>query len=97
MLLRAQEAAIGAVKPGQKLCDVYKSATAVVEKEAPELLPHLTKNAGAGIGIGASGTGIGIGATGGVRAQGTRCSNGRPKPSFFIRLVVYPCKSALCF
>ncbi|GJP78485.1 hypothetical protein CLOP_g8779 [Closterium sp. NIES-67] len=51
VLLRAQEAAIAAIKPGTKLGDVYRAAVAVVEREAPELVAHLTKHAGTGIGI----------------------------------------------
>ncbi|CAI5939892.1 unnamed protein product [Closterium sp. NIES-64] len=51
VLLRAQEAAIAAIKPGVRLGDVYRAAVAVVEREAPELVPHLTKHAGTGIGI----------------------------------------------
>ncbi|CAI5970555.1 unnamed protein product [Closterium sp. NIES-65] len=43
VLLRAQEAAIAAIKPGVRLGDVYRAAVAVVEREAPELVPHLTK------------------------------------------------------
>ncbi|KAL6650517.1 hypothetical protein ACP70R_009442 [Stipagrostis hirtigluma subsp. patula] len=50
-LLKAQEAAISALKPGNQMSAVYQAAVAVVEKNAPELLPHLTKSAGTGIGL----------------------------------------------
>ncbi|KAJ6809960.1 FACT complex subunit SPT16-like [Iris pallida] len=51
VLLKAHEAAIGALKPGNRVSSAYQAATAVVEKEAPELLPNLTKSAGTGIGL----------------------------------------------
>eukprot|EP00897_Mesotaenium_endlicherianum_P010392 jgi/Mesen1/9381/ME000610S08682 len=51
VLLRAHEAAIAALKPGNKLCDAYKGAVACLEREGPELLPYLTRNAGTGIGL----------------------------------------------
>ena len=52
LLLKTQEAAIAAIKPGVRLCDVYAAAVTVVREEAPDLLPKLTKHAGAAIGIG---------------------------------------------
>ncbi|KAI3823750.1 hypothetical protein L1987_05191 [Smallanthus sonchifolius] len=51
VLLKAHEAAVGSLKPGNKASDVYKAALAVVEKEAPELTSNLTKLAGTGIGL----------------------------------------------
>nr|XP_043628802.1 FACT complex subunit SPT16-like [Erigeron canadensis]XP_043628810.1 FACT complex subunit SPT16-like [Erigeron canadensis] len=51
VLLKAHEAAIAALKPGNKASDVYKAALAVVAKEAPELTANLTKAAGTGIGL----------------------------------------------
>lgn len=51
VLLKAQEAAIGALKPGNKASAVYLAALAVVEKEAPELVGNMTKTAGTGIGL----------------------------------------------
>ncbi|XP_076957772.1 FACT complex subunit SPT16-like [Bidens hawaiensis] len=51
VLLKAHEAAVGSLKPGNKASDVYKAAFAVVEKEAPELTSNLTKSAGTGIGL----------------------------------------------
>ncbi|KAF3327038.1 FACT complex subunit SPT16-like protein [Carex littledalei] len=51
VLLKAQEAAIGAVRPGNKVSAVYEAAVSVVEKEAPELVQNLTKSAGTGIGL----------------------------------------------
>ncbi|XP_050231916.1 FACT complex subunit SPT16 [Mercurialis annua] len=51
VLLKAQEAAIGALKPGNVLSAAYLAAVAVVKNEAPELVPHLTKSAGTGIGL----------------------------------------------
>ncbi|XP_076914841.1 FACT complex subunit SPT16-like [Bidens hawaiensis] len=51
VLLKAHEAAVGALKPGNKASDVYKAAFTVVEKEAPELTSNLTKSAGTGIGL----------------------------------------------
>lgn len=50
-LLKAHEAALGALNPGNKASSVYKAALAVVEKEAPELTSNLTKSAGSGIGL----------------------------------------------
>uniref|UniRef100_A0A7N0U852 FACT complex subunit n=1 Tax=Kalanchoe fedtschenkoi TaxID=63787 RepID=A0A7N0U852_KALFE len=51
VLLKAQEAAISALKPGNKSSDAYQAALSVVEKNAPELLANLTKSAGTGIGL----------------------------------------------
>ncbi|KAM0895903.1 hypothetical protein ACQ4PT_023555 [Festuca glaucescens] len=50
-LLKAQEAALAACKPGNQMCAVYQAAVAVFEKNAPELLSHLTKSAGTGMGL----------------------------------------------
>ncbi|KAJ8755334.1 hypothetical protein K2173_019132 [Erythroxylum novogranatense] len=51
VLLRAHEAAISALKPGNKVNAAYQAALSVVEKEAPDLVPNLTKSAGTGIGL----------------------------------------------
>lgn len=51
VLLKAHEAAIGALKPGNKVSAAYQAALSVVEKEAPELVPNLTKSTGTGIGL----------------------------------------------
>ncbi|XP_043700747.1 FACT complex subunit SPT16-like [Telopea speciosissima] len=51
VLLKAHEAAISALKPGNKVSAAYQAALSVVEKEAPELAPNLTKSAGTGIGL----------------------------------------------
>ncbi|CAN4117731.1 unnamed protein product [Withania somnifera] len=51
VLLKAHEAAIGALKPGNKLSSVYQAALAVVERDAPEFVSNLTKYAGTGIGL----------------------------------------------
>jgi nucleosome binding factor SPN SPT16 subunit len=50
-LLKAHEAAVQQVKPGNQMCAVYQAAVAVIERDAPELLPNLTKSAGTGIGL----------------------------------------------
>uniref|UniRef100_A0A2P2QKX5 FACT complex subunit n=1 Tax=Rhizophora mucronata TaxID=61149 RepID=A0A2P2QKX5_RHIMU len=51
VLLKAHDAAINALKPGNKVSSAYQAALSVVEKEAPELVPHLTKSAGTGMGL----------------------------------------------
>ncbi|XP_048226009.1 FACT complex subunit SPT16 isoform X3 [Ricinus communis] len=51
VLLRAQEAAISALKSGNQVSAVYLAALSVVEKDAPELAANLTKTAGTGIGL----------------------------------------------
>ncbi|MQL95550.1 hypothetical protein Taro_028222 [Colocasia esculenta] len=51
VLLKAQDAAIAALRPGNKVSAAYQAATSIVEKEASELLPNLTKSAGTGIGL----------------------------------------------
>ncbi|KAJ8447121.1 hypothetical protein Cgig2_022850 [Carnegiea gigantea] len=51
VLLKAHEAAIGALRPGNKVSAVYQAALAVVERDAPELVGNLTKSAGTGIGL----------------------------------------------
>ncbi|GAB4855678.1 FACT complex subunit spt16 [Ancistrocladus abbreviatus] len=51
VLLKAHEAAIGALKAGHKVSAVYLAALSVVEKCAPELVGNLTKSAGTGIGL----------------------------------------------
>ncbi|KAM7259484.1 hypothetical protein ACFE04_015225 [Oxalis oulophora] len=51
VLLKAQEAAIKALVPGNKLNAAYQAALSLVEKEAPELVQYFTKSAGTGIGL----------------------------------------------
>ncbi|KAF7840699.1 FACT complex subunit SPT16-like [Senna tora] len=51
VLLKAHEAAIGSLRPGNKMNAAYQAAVSVVEKDAPELVSNLTKSAGTGIGI----------------------------------------------
>ncbi|XP_042483515.1 FACT complex subunit SPT16-like [Macadamia integrifolia] len=51
VLLKAHEAAIGALNPGSKVSAAYQAALSLVEKDAPELVANLTKSAGTGIGI----------------------------------------------
>lgn len=51
VLLKAQDAAIAALKPGNKVSAAYQAAVSVVEKEAPEFISNLTKSAGTGIGL----------------------------------------------
>ncbi|KAK4742442.1 hypothetical protein SAY87_000443 [Trapa incisa] len=51
VLLKAQEAVISLLKPGTKLNVAYQAAVSVIKKDAPELLPYLTKSAGTGIGL----------------------------------------------
>lgn len=51
VLLKAYDATVGALKPGNTISAAYQAAVAVVEKEAPDLLPNLTKSAGTGIGL----------------------------------------------
>lgn len=51
VLLKAHEAAISLLTPGRKLNAAYQAAVSVVKKDAPELLPYLTKSAGTGIGL----------------------------------------------
>lgn len=51
VLLKAHEAAINALKAGNKVSAVYQAAYSVVEKDAPELAANLTKSAGTGIGL----------------------------------------------
>ncbi|ONK78791.1 uncharacterized protein A4U43_C02F22470 [Asparagus officinalis] len=51
VLLKAHDAAIAMLKPGNKAGAAYQAAVSVVEKEAPELLPNLTRSAGTGIGL----------------------------------------------
>ncbi|KAK6159772.1 hypothetical protein DH2020_003153 [Rehmannia glutinosa] len=51
VLLKAHEAAILALMPGNRASAVYEAAISVVERDAPELVPNLTKSAGTGIGL----------------------------------------------
>ncbi|XP_078436133.1 global transcription factor C [Wolffia australiana] len=62
VLLKAQDAAIGALKPGNKVSAVYLAALTVVEKEAPEFVPNLTKSAGTGMGLEFRESGLGLNA-----------------------------------
>ncbi|KAL2347869.1 hypothetical protein Fmac_001869 [Flemingia macrophylla] len=51
VLLKAHEAIISSMKPGNKLSAAYQTAVSVVERGAPDLISYLTKSAGTGIGI----------------------------------------------
>ncbi|KAJ1379296.1 PH-like domain superfamily [Sesbania bispinosa] len=51
VLLKAHEAVIGSLKPGNKLSAAIPAAVSIVEKDAPDLVSNLTKSAGTGIGI----------------------------------------------
>lgn len=51
VLLKAHEAALLAMKPGKKVSAVYEAALAVVERDAPEMVPNMTRSAGTGIGL----------------------------------------------
>ncbi|KAM5560720.1 FACT complex subunit SPT16 [Rosa sericea] len=51
ILLKAHDAAISELRPGNKASSAYQAARSVVEMEAPELAPNLTESAGTGIGI----------------------------------------------
>ncbi|MCL7024190.1 hypothetical protein MKW94_007488 [Papaver nudicaule] len=51
VLLKAHEAAIGALKAGSMVSAPYEAALAVIKKDGPELVPNLAKTAGAGIGL----------------------------------------------
>ncbi|KAL7235426.1 hypothetical protein ACSBR1_018840 [Camellia fascicularis] len=51
VLLKAHDAAISALKPGNKAGAAYEAALSVVEKDAPELVANLTKSTGTGIGL----------------------------------------------
>ncbi|PIA25479.1 hypothetical protein AQUCO_11400033v1 [Aquilegia coerulea] len=51
VLLKAQQAAIDALKPGNKVSAAYQAAFSLVERDAPELIQNLTKSAGTGIGL----------------------------------------------
>ncbi|KAK1374081.1 FACT complex subunit [Heracleum sosnowskyi] len=51
VLLKAQEAAINALKPGRKASAAYQAALSIVEKEAPDLAANLSRTAGTGIGL----------------------------------------------
>ncbi|XP_071723196.1 FACT complex subunit SPT16-like [Rutidosis leptorrhynchoides] len=51
VLLKAHEAAINALKPGNKVSASYEAALSVFQSDAPEFIPNLTKSAGSGIGI----------------------------------------------
>lgn len=62
VLLKAHEAAISALKPGNKASAVYQAALSVVEKDAPELVANLTKTAGTGIGLEFRESGLGLNA-----------------------------------
>lgn len=60
VLLKAHEAAIAALRVGKKVSDVYQAAVVVVEREAPELIPNMTKSAGTGIGLEFRESGLGL-------------------------------------
>ncbi|CAI0465618.1 unnamed protein product [Linum tenue] len=51
VLLKAHEAAISALKPGNPVSAAYEAARSLVKSESPDLVAHLTKSAGTGIGL----------------------------------------------
>ncbi|XP_052192942.1 FACT complex subunit SPT16-like [Diospyros lotus] len=51
VLLKAHDAAINALKPGNNAAAAFQAALSAVEKDAPELVTNLTKSAGTGIGL----------------------------------------------
>ena len=51
VLLKARDATIGALRPGNVMVAVYKAAYTVVEAGGTEFMAFFTKNAGTGIGI----------------------------------------------
>ncbi|KAK9109709.1 hypothetical protein Sjap_017769 [Stephania japonica] len=51
VLLKAHEAAIASLKPGNKASAAYKAALSVVKQDAPEFVDSFAKSAGTGIGI----------------------------------------------
>ncbi|KAF6173262.1 hypothetical protein GIB67_026957 [Kingdonia uniflora] len=51
VLLKAHEAAIEALKPGNRVSVAFQAAFAVVERDAPDFTASLTKSAGTGIGL----------------------------------------------
>nr|KYP76018.1 FACT complex subunit SPT16 [Cajanus cajan] len=51
VLLKAHEAVIGSLKPGNRLSAAYQAAVSVIENDAPDLISYLTKSAGTGLGI----------------------------------------------
>ncbi|CAL1394106.1 unnamed protein product [Linum trigynum] len=51
ILLKAQEAAISAVRPGVRVGAAYVAASSIIRSEAPELVGQLTESVGAGIGL----------------------------------------------
>ncbi|XP_071785317.1 FACT complex subunit SPT16-like [Asterias amurensis] len=50
-LLSVEEKVISHLKHGTKLCDAYNAAVSMVKKDKPNLLSHMTKNAGFLMGI----------------------------------------------
>ncbi|KAK4751133.1 hypothetical protein SAY87_004615 [Trapa incisa] len=50
-LLTGEEAVIGSLRPGVRLSTVYHAAVSAVEREAPELVPHLTETFGSSMGL----------------------------------------------
>ena len=51
VLLKAHEESISALKPRNSVSAAYKVAVEVVQRDGSELLPHLTKSIGIGMGI----------------------------------------------
>lgn len=51
VLLKAHDAAIAALKPGNKAFEAYLAALSVVKNDGPEFSPHLTKSTGTGVGL----------------------------------------------
>ncbi|CAI0465732.1 unnamed protein product [Linum tenue] len=51
VILKAQEAAIAALRPGSRVGAAYVAASSLIGLEAPYLVKHLTKSVGTGIGL----------------------------------------------
>ncbi|KAK4768368.1 hypothetical protein SAY87_003509 [Trapa incisa] len=51
VLVTAEKAVVSSLRPGVKLSAVYQAAVSVVEREFPELVPHLTETAGSSMGL----------------------------------------------
>ncbi|GLT88629.1 hypothetical protein SLE2022_066460 [Rubroshorea leprosula] len=99
-LHKAHEAALGALKPGDKISAAYQAALSVVEKDAPELVPNLTKSAGTGMGLEFRESGLNLNAKNdrvvkdgmvfnlSLGFQNIRCETKNPKNQNFSLLIV---------
>ncbi|KAG4122742.1 hypothetical protein ERO13_D11G285400v2 [Gossypium hirsutum] len=99
VLLKAHEAAIGMLKPGRKCSAAYQAALSIVEKEAPDWIPNLTKSAGTGIGLEFRESGLNLNGKNdrlvkagmvfnvSVGFQNLQCESKKPKSSVFSLLL----------